>query len=239
MISVAPMPAITRQQMEEVDRVMVDDFGIDLRRMMELAGARLAEIVRRTVAGGTVQGLNIVVLAGSSGNGGGAFVSARNLTNFGANVHVASSKPPPSLREVVGEQVAILSRVGVPIVCGSAPDSPDIIVDGLIGYGLDGPPRGETARLIRWANRQTCPIVALDLPSGLNATSGQIADPCITADVTMTIALPKTGLVQPDARRVVGALYVADIGVPRNLYKRYLGLDPGPIFERDAIVRVF
>ena len=100
-----------------------------------------------------------------------------------------------------------------------------------------GDPREPIATLIRLANRagSKSPIVALDAPSGLDTTTGSPASPCIQATATLTLALPKTGLLTDQARSVVGALYLADISVPPNLYAR-LGLDVPPIFDRDTLL---
>ena len=107
----------------------------------------------------------------------------------------------------------------------------DLIVDALLGFGLAGPPAGATAALIRAANAHPAPVLAVDLPSGLLATEGTPLDPCIQATATLTLALPKTGLLAPSARPVVGEIAVADIGVPPALYGRF-GLAVGPLFAR-------
>ena len=93
-----------------------------------------------------------------------------------------------------------------------------MIVDGVIGYSLKGAPRGAAADLIRWANAQPAPILALDAPSGVDATTGTIFDPAIKATATMTLALPKEGLRTPGVEAHVGELYLADISVPPALY---------------------
>ena len=81
------------------------------------------------------------------------------------------------------------------------------------------------------------PIVALDVPTGLDATIGEIYDPCIQASATMTLALPKTGLVKVETRKVVGTLYLADIGIPDVLY-RDIGIEIEPFFIHDTIIRL-
>lgn len=84
--------------------------------------------------------------------------------------------------------------------------------------------------MIRWANAQTDPVLSLDTPSGLDVTTGLAADPCVAATATMTLALPKTGLLGPEQ---VGQLYLADISVPRTLYER-MDIDVGPVFADDS-----
>src|SRR5262249_34516987 len=110
-------------------------------------------------------------------------------------------------------------------------------IDALLGFSLAGAPTGETAALIDAANAQSTPILAVDVPSGLDATSGTVSTPTIRATATLTLALPKTGLYLPDARPGIGALVVADIGVPANAYAR-LGVEVGPIFGAGEFVPV-
>jgi NAD(P)H-hydrate epimerase len=108
---------------------------------------------------------------------------------------------------------------------------PDLIVDALIGYGLRSTPRGRTAELIAWANDSELPILALDVPSGLNATTGDAHDICIRAMTTVTLALPKTGLRTPQ----VGDLWLADIGIPKAAFERAGVSYADPFGERDCV----
>ena len=91
--------------------------------------------------------------------------------------------------------------------------------------------------LIRAANAHPAPTLAVDLPSGLDGTSGEPYDPCVVAERTLTLALPKTGLLRPGARRVVGSLAVADIGMPPEAFAA-IGLAIGPVFGRGEVVEV-
>jgi NAD(P)H-hydrate epimerase len=116
---------------------------------------------------------------------------------------------------------------------------PDLVLDGVIGYSLKGAPRSEAARLIRWANTQPAPVLALDAPSGVDTTTGKAFDPAVRATATMTLALPKDGLRAPGVETHVGELYLADISVPPALYtNERLGLSVGPIFSAGDIVRL-
>jgi NAD(P)H-hydrate epimerase len=132
--------------------------------------------------------------------------------------------------------------MNVPFTKGVPPSGtarPDLIVDGVIGYSLKGPPEGAAADLIRWANTQSVPVLALDVPSGVNSATGEPYDPTIRASATLTLALPKEGLRSPGAERHVGELYLADIGVPPSLYGGPpLGLSVGPIFAESDILRL-
>jgi NAD(P)H-hydrate epimerase len=239
------VPALTTLQMVEVDRLMIEDYGIQLIQMMENAGRNLAQLARVRFLGGDPRGRNVVVAVGTGGNGGGALVCARHLSNWGAAVRVISTKPDGEFNRVPAHQLAILRRMGLQIVLpgeveGIVSDvGVDLIVDGIIGYSLSGAPRGVAADLIGWVNAQGVPVLALDAPSGLDASSGTVFDPAIRAAATLTLALPKLGLSHPGARAHVGELYLADISVPPSLYAQpSLGFSIEHLFARSEIIRL-
>jgi NAD(P)H-hydrate epimerase len=235
------IPYVTTAQMIEVDRAMVEDYRIELIQMMENAGRHLAHLARRRFLGGDARGKRVAVLAGGGGNGGGALVAARRLHNWGATVCVHLGKSGEAMAPVPARQLDILRRMAVPIAAiGATPDGRfDLVLDGLIGYSLRGAPHGEMAALIRWANRQQAPVLALDTPSGVDAGKGTAYDPAIRASVTLTLALPKRGFLAAEVKAYLGELYVGDIGVPPSLYAApALGLQAGAWFARDEIVRL-
>lgn len=237
----ARIPSLTVEEMREVDRLMVEEYRVALLQMMENAGRALAELTRRRL-GGSAAGHVIVVLAGKGSNGGGGLVAARHLHNWGALVQVVLASPREELSEATTRQFEALEAAGV-MIWGYGSDlnaglvvrwgDAAVILDALLGYSLTGDPRGAYADLIRVANASRRPVVSLDVPSGLDATDGTIYSPTIDAAATLTLALPKTGLME--GRSVVGDLYLADIGVPRALYAQ-MGLEVGLIFAGDTIV---
>jgi NAD(P)H-hydrate epimerase len=234
------VPFLTTAQMLAVDRAMVEDLHIELLQMMENAGRNLAHLARARFLDGDPVGKEVVVLGGRGGNGGGAMACARRLHAWGAHVRVLLATD--SLAPATARQRDILQRMGVPVVRARPVDvGPDssLIVDGLIGYSLSGPPRGGAAELIHWANADATPVLALDVPSGLDATSGAIHSPVIRATATMTIALPKAGLRAAGVADYVGELYVADIGVPPSLYAESVGITLEPLFAQDEVLRVW
>ena len=226
---------LTTDQMVEVDRLMIEEYGILLIQMMENAGRNLAELARRMM-GGQLTGRHIVVLCGAGNNGGG-MAAARHLHNRGAEVRVKFVGDPARLKDIPAHQWRILQTMG--LANNDDPDlaRADLIVDALIGYGLTGNPYGPVAEWIVRANTANRPILSLDTPSGLDTTTGVPGNPCIRASATLTLALPKAGLLQVNARPFVGHLYLADIGVPPELYRR-IGVDVGPLFANDTIIYV-
>ncbi len=231
------LPALSTPQMELVDKLMIEDYGILLIQMMENAGRNLADMAQ-AMLGGDVMERPVLVLAGRGGNGGGGLTAARHLANRGAEMQVVLSQPMESFSGVPAHQLQILLAMGVSVMTagdGWELPSADLILDALIGYGLNAAPRGAAAGLIQLANSHPAPILALDAPSGLDASVGKVYDPCIEAAVTLTLALPKAGLYA--APQMTGDLFVADISAPPLLYDE-LGLDVPPIFSRSPILQV-
>ncbi len=235
-------PGLTASQMVKVDRVAVAHYRLGLVQMMENAGRNLARLARAQFLNGDPRGRQVTVLAGSGGNGGGVLVAARHLHNWGAQIEVILSQAGRAIKAVPRNQLTILRRMGVSVRCKEVPPithRPDLLIDGLIGYSLRGAPTGAAADLIRWANHSGAPILSMDVPSGLDATTGAVAVPTIRAAATLALALPKTGLQAESASAHVGDLYLADIGIPPLVYKRLnLKLQIDSLFAQSEIIRV-
>ncbi|MEF8775304.1 MAG: NAD(P)H-hydrate epimerase [Haloarculaceae archaeon] len=207
--------AVTAAEMRAVDRVAVEDVGLKLLQMMENAGRILAWHVRDV----RDDDQPVVVVAGNGGNGGGGMACARHLANRGVPVRLVLERPPDELSGVAAEQYHVLDEMAVPTASDpesltGSEDRP-VVVDALIGYGLDGEVRPTARDVIDSVNRQRGPIVSLDVPSGIEATTGKTLGAAVTPDRTVTLALPKTGLDE-----VTGTIYVADISIPTTVYSR-------------------
>ncbi len=234
------IPAVTAGQMASIDEIMIRDIGIDLIQMMELAGRNLAHLARHRFLDGDPRGKHVVVLAGSGGNGGGGLVAARRLHGWCSRVEVWLSKPIEDFDGIPAHQLGALRRLGVSVHGPDdalSPGAPNVIIDALIGYRLSGEPAGTTRSLIDTANINGAPILSLDLPSGLDETTGHLSASCIRATATLTLGLPKTGLWMRGVHEVTGELYLGDISIPAAVYTR-IGIEPGPIFAKDDILRI-
>lgn len=222
------VPAVTTNQMRDLDRIAMEETGPNLFQMMENAGRNLAHLTI-TMLGRGWQAARIVVLAGPGGNGGGGICAARHLANHRARVALCLSDPD-HLQDVPAWQRKIFHQTTGREI--SAPwiteERPDLIVDALIGYGLKAAPRGTAADLIRWANGTGAPILALDVPSGVDSTTGETPGDTIKPQQTMTLALPKTGLF----RAATGDLFLADIGIPEGAYRRVAPTYAPPFEDR-------
>ena len=228
---------LTAEEMAEADRMAIEDYGIDVIALMENAGVATARLAKKML-GGDVGGKNVCCIAGRGNNGGAGLDAARHLNDWGARVRVILAGERSDLRDVPARQLATVDRMGIPIV-GSGEDLGDarLVVDALLGYGSRGSPREPVAGMIRRCNASKVPILAVDIPSGMDATSGEPGDPTIEARVTVTFGLPKTGFLNPRARRYVGELYLADISMPSRIYASY-SVRNG-LFAKDAFVRIW
>ncbi|MFV1962264.1 MAG: NAD(P)H-hydrate epimerase [Acidimicrobiia bacterium] len=210
------VPAVTADQMREVDRIAIEETGPNLYQMMENAGRNLAAMTIRFL-GPDWRVDKIVVLVGTGGNGGGGICGARHLANRGGEVMVVVSDET-RLGEVPAQQLATYrgsnGRVLGPGELGDIGHS--LIIDAVIGYSLSGSPRGAALHMIEWAKNEETPVMSLDVPSGIDSTTGEAPGKHVIASLTMTLALPKTGL---DVA-AVGDLWLADIGIPGETYRR-------------------
>ncbi|BDM83299.1 NAD(P)H-hydrate epimerase [Acaryochloris marina] len=223
------VPAVTTEQMIEVDRVAIEETGPNLFQMMENAGRNLA-LQAITILGNQWQQANIIILAGSGGNGGGGICAARHLANRSTNIKLCLSSSEHLKQVPAWQQQIFQSTAGQEISMAEllATDEPiDLILDALIGYSLRAAPQGNALDLINWANTADAPILSLDIPSGVDSTTGDTPGEFIHAKWTMTLALPKTGLLPEKT----GELILADIGIPAGAYAwNTLQLDYVPPF---------
>jgi NAD(P)H-hydrate epimerase len=210
------VPAVTSEQMRELDRIATEETGPTLLQMMENAGRNLALLVMKLM-GLHWNGANVAVLAGSGGNGGGGICAGRHLANHGVSVNLCLAAP-----DRMSESASLQLRIFQSTDGGEVkPDELahhkfDLIIDALIGYGLNEGPRGRTRELIAWANQGNIPILSLDVPSGIDATTGRAPGEFIRPRWTMTLALPKSGLDPQN----MGQLFLADIGIPSAAIRR-------------------
>lgn len=228
------LPFATAEQMAAVDRAMFDECGLDVLQVMETAG-RMVAVMARQLLGGEVVEKRIVAVCGSGGNGGDGMVAARHLHGWGGRVTILVSRYP-DMGSPAAHQLGIAQKLSMPVMVDleaetSAIDG-DLVIDGLLGFGSKGAPTGATATLIEMINRSTTPVLAIDQPSGLDATTGEVYESVVLADCTLTLALPKTGFRDPAAVEVLGDLWVADIGVPTLAFEQ-AGLTVAHQWTRD------
>jgi len=236
------VPSVTANQMAEVDRVTIEEIAISVDALMENAAHQIARAARALV--GRVDGRRIVGLVGRGNNGGDAAGALRHLAGWGAEVRAEVAAFPDDVRETTARQLISLLQIGPSVVRYANPEAPrgpspnaDLLIDGLLGYSARGAPRDLIADLIRAANSSATPILAVDIPSGLDPDTGTVTEVAIHAKATVTLALPKTGLLATGARGAVGELLLADIGIPHLAFAR-VGIDTRRLFVDGDLVRI-
>ncbi len=227
---------LTAEEMGEVDREAIDGFGIDVLSLMENAGTAVATLARLLLEGRVV-GRRVGVLVGKGNNGGDGLVAARDLHNWGADVRVMLSD-----REAIGQvpsrQLMAIEKLGVPVYgAGGSLAGFDLVIDSLLGYNSKGDPREPMRSMILNANTSGAPILAVDTPSGLDTTAGVPNDPCVIARATVTLGFLKIGFLNPRCRPYVGQLYLGDVSLPLEVYRRHS--QSATLFEKESVVRIW
>jgi len=239
------IPTVSVDQMREVDRLMVEEICVSILMMMENASRNIA-ILSRKLLGGNVSDKKIVILCGKGNNGGDGLGAARHLINFGGTVTCILSEHKENLGGNARVQLNVLKNIDATIIEFSDGETQliqekinnsDLVIDALLGYNLKGNPKGTIATLINLSNSAGRPILAVDIPSGLDGNTGQPHAPTIKARATITLALPKAGLTKDVAKEYVGELYVADLSVPSNVYRK-LGISVPNVFEYEEVVKL-
>ncbi len=219
------MKVANAKEMQELDRKAIETYRIPGMILMENAGKGAAEVISRTFP--DIHRKKIAIIAGKGNNGGDGFVIARYLLNQGVSVKIYLLTDPKGLRGDAETNYSIFQRMKGEII--PVPSSKDyvkvkrdlekfdILVDGIFGTGLDAEVRGYYREVIDHLNTLQRPIVAIDIPSGLDADTGKPLGTAIHASLTITFGLPKVGHLIPPGIDYVGDVRVVDIGIPKRL----------------------
>ena len=211
---------VTSKEMREMDRQTIEDVGIPGVVLMENAGIGTFRVIQKLLD--EVENPLVFVFCGKGNNGGDGFVIARHLWDCGVGVRIFIVGKPEDLKGDALVNFNILRKLNISInflYSGQELEEaleiqPDLIVDALLGTGIQGEVRGFMKEVIQAINAYRCPIVAVDVPSGLNADLPIVEGVAVKADVTVTMALPKRCHVFYPAKAHVGELFIADIGIP-------------------------
>ena len=241
--TVTNVPFITKEEMIEVDRLMVEKYKISLIQMMENAGRNLASLSRNLFFNSNVTNKRILVLTGHGANGGGGLVCARHLINWGADVKIIITKNENDFIGVPKHQLDILKNMEASVYqFDNYPKTfnADLIIEALVGYSLSGNPKGVVKEIIDYVNKLSAKKISLDVPAGIDLFAGKVMEPTINADAVLTLALPKRGMEKREIKKQIKSLYLADISVPPSLYKLLLSnLKTEHIFSNSEIVKVW
>ena len=216
----------TAEKSRMVDQLAVEDFAIPSIVLMENAAVALREACLDLI--GAHQLASSIILAGPGNNGGDGFALARHLHNHRVQVHILHTHPIDSYRGDARTNFEIIRNMELPCthaqsetdlgdLVGSLP-GPNLIVDALLGTGVDRPVAGLIKTLIDRVNvRDKDRVLSVDIPSGMDADRGPVHGSCVRADRTVTFVGPKIGMAGPASTKLLGELVFGDIGVPREL----------------------
>src|SRR5512136_2099049 len=219
------MKVATAEQMQELDRKAIETYRIPGIVLMENAGRGATEAIAKAFP--DLQKMKIAIIAGKGNNGGDGFVVARYLLNSGAHGKVYLLADPKALRGEAETNCQIFQRMKGEVI--SVPSSKDyqkvkkelerfdLLIDAIFGTGLDAEVRGYYREVIDHLNTLQKPIVAIDIPSGLDADTGKPLGTAVHASLTITFGLPKIGHLISPGLDYVGEVKVIDIGIPKRL----------------------
>lgn len=212
------VPKISAAQARQMTALATGKYGLELRTLMERAGASLAGLAAHLVPEGPV-----LVVAGRGNNGGAGLAAAHCLALARRPIWVVPTHEAENYSGVPREQLERLAELPNVRLKSNLPKMKfSCVLDAAVGVRLEGPPRGRTLDVITVLNNLGCKVVSLDVPTGLLADTGDVPGDVVNASATLSLVLPKQG-VPPGG--VVGDLYLAGLGFPEALYLD-VGLEP-------------
>lgn len=214
----------TRRSIREVDRIAISEYGMAGIVLMENAARGLANVALSMLAHARRSQRQpcVIIFCGSGNNGGDGYALARFLHNAHCNIRIHPlAEPRPGSDAAINRTICERMAISIqPITQASELRDADLLVDAIFGTGLDRPIEGTAAELIAWINDANRPVLAVDLPSGMDCDTGKPLGPCIKAAHTVTFVGNKLGFESLDAQKLLGEVSVVDIGVPRELVAR-------------------
>jgi len=232
------LPGVTREEMTEVDRIMVEDFRIPIELMMELAGYNLAKIALNLSKN---KYSNYIVIAGTGNNAGGGIVAARRLASWGFNAQIVFPKGVNELKDIPKDQCIRAKQLGIEIVNKLPENSLDFkddsfFIDAYLGYGFT-PRQDEISENVFKFLSNINILLSLDIPSGLDATTGSNFSG-IKPIATLTLGFVKQGLLITEQNNV-GGLYIADIGIPISIYYKILRNHWDATYKKTSLEKLY
>jgi ADP-dependent NAD(P)H-hydrate dehydratase / NAD(P)H-hydrate epimerase len=219
------MKIATAEQMQNIDRRAIRDFGIPGTVLMENAASALLAEMEKHFDG--LEGVRVGIICGKGNNGGDGLALARRLRIRGVPVRVALLSPFSSVSGEAKINLSILRKTDVEIEQNVPARSlsdiiswSDVLVDAMLGTGISAPLKGTYFQAVNRVNASGRPVVAVDIPTGINADTGAVMGAAVRADLTVTMALLKRGLVLHPGADHAGTVRVADIGIPSEVIEK-------------------
>lgn len=213
---------LTSEQVARLDAAALE-CGVTTVQLMEIAGWQVARCAWQHIGGRPGP---ITVVAGHGNNGGDGLVAARHLASWGCPARVMVIADKSRVQGLLLDHISTARRCGVDVRVGAdladvrdAVDAAALVIDAILGTGLQRAPRELQASAIRALNAGETPVLSVDVPSGLDATTGEAFEPCVRATLTCTLTAMKQGLQRGGAAAHAGELWVADIGMPATAWE--------------------
>lgn len=221
------MKRVTGAEIRRLDQTAIRDYSIPSLLLMENAGRSVSDVISREY-----KPCKVLIFIGKGNNGGDGFVVARHLANRGFSVQIVLLAPLAQLTADSRTNFQIVRKMGISVVLVSAAtpeeewlgycQNAELVVDAIFGVGIHSPVSGIFQKAIQAINQIKKPVVSIDVPSGLDADTGQVHGVAVHATKTVTLTLPKIGLFEGEGLKCAGEVEVVDIGIPRELLLPFL-----------------
>lgn len=215
--------------MRELDRTVIENYDLTAEVLMENAGYQVADFLRSEFS----TDVKIAFVCGQGNNGGDGFTAARRLASWGYQVQVYTPFEKNELSDLALRKLEAVEKIEDIRVESDFPTA-NIYVDALIGYGLEGAPRGPADGAVRKIRDWGAEIVSIDVPTGIDADTGEVHKPAVKPNYTISLGLPKKGL---DDRGDAGKILLADIGIPPQAMEE-VGVEKTRFFENSSLVEL-
>ena len=219
------MKLVTSEEMRRIDKKAIEEIGIPSIVLMENAGLKVADAIERKY--GPLKGKYVYIFAGSGNNGGDGMVVARHLFNQKVKAKIFLLAEKKNIKGDAATNLAITEKMGIPMREITSPAfveslekelaKADIVIDALLGTGAEGAPRGLMKKVIDLINKHSKNTVAVDIPTGIDADTGEVRGEAIKAEYTVSLAYPKRGLYLYPGMDYAGEIEIVDIGIPTGL----------------------
>jgi len=218
---------VSVEEIRRIDQSAIQDYGIPGLLLMENAGRSVSDVISREY-----KPCKVLIVTGKGNNGGDGLVVARHLANRDYSVRVVLLVDPVRLGADPRLNFSMVNKMNIPwVLMATASEEKisklcqesELVVDAIFGIGIHSPVRGIFEKAIRAINECQRPVVSIDIPSGLDADTGQVHGVAVKATKTVTLALPKRGLFEGEGPGYTGKIEVVDIGIPRELLFPFLG----------------
>jgi NAD(P)H-hydrate epimerase len=213
------MTRLTRSQVREIDRRSIEEFHIPGVVLMENAARAVADAAHNMLLHAKHRA--ILILCGGGNNGGDGLAAARHLHNAGFDIHIALTADPARYQKeaLINWQITQAMHLPTTVADPKLIDDTEaaLIIDAIFGTGLTSAPRPPFDQFVAAIERSGVPVLAVDIPSGLDCDTGQPLGPCVQATTTVTFVAEKAGFAVPEAQLYLGQVEVAEIGCPREI----------------------